>query len=206
MVPKFLLLLLLSSSFLVGYCQDSSFIKVHFLYGSKPAPKYKDVEHKWFGGKLGGHVGIEGSDDEILNFLPNGGVHIFEKSGDIQSRFAVYSEMGFYRIFPSSDDSIKKTIVIIPVSGEQKAIFNSITEIYLADSPYDYAFFGMRCGAAAYDILSRLGIVEPLSHSANWRKIFYPKKLRMQLLETADEKGWQVIEAPGSSKRKWERD
>jgi hypothetical protein len=50
--------------------QDSTAIKIHFLYGSKPAKEYKDVEQKWFGGMYGGHAGIEIDSNQILNFLP----------------------------------------------------------------------------------------------------------------------------------------
>jgi hypothetical protein len=42
---------------------------VHFLYGSKPSREARDIEKKWFGGKLGGHVGIEITPDSILNFV-----------------------------------------------------------------------------------------------------------------------------------------
>ncbi len=197
----FLLISILTTSF----CQDSSFINVHFLYGSKPRSKYKETESKWFGGILGGHVGIECNTDEIINFLPAGNVHWFEQPDEIQSSFKIHSRSSFYKIFSSSDDSIKKAIVIIPVSKRQKIKFDSLSQIYLTESPYDYAFFGMRCGAAAYDILSQMEILEPLSHSKNWRKIFYPKKFREQLFTKAHENNWEVIKMEGSSKRKWER-
>lgn len=59
----------------LSYSQDSAYLKVHFLYGSKPLKKYKATEQKWFGGILGGHVGIEGDDDKIVNFLPKGKFH-----------------------------------------------------------------------------------------------------------------------------------
>jgi hypothetical protein len=44
-------------------------VVVHFLYGSKPSREARDIEKKWFGGKLGGHVGIEITPDSILNFV-----------------------------------------------------------------------------------------------------------------------------------------
>jgi len=50
------------------YSQDSSCIRVQFLYGSKPNNKYKDTGKKWFGGILGGHVGIEGDTGRFYSF------------------------------------------------------------------------------------------------------------------------------------------
>jgi hypothetical protein len=49
--------------------QDSVYLKVHFLYGSKPKKRYQDSEPKWFGGILGGHVGIEGDTNEVVIFM-----------------------------------------------------------------------------------------------------------------------------------------
>src|ERR1700741_2237387 len=77
-------------SFEPAIANDSTIIKVHFLYGSKPAKQYKDSESKWFGGKLGGHVGIEVDSNRILNFIPQGEFHWFEKKKDPHSRYAIH--------------------------------------------------------------------------------------------------------------------
>src|SRR3954451_1597248 len=69
--------------FLQARSQDSSVIKVHFLYGSKPFRKYKDTEPKWFGGMLGGHVGIETDSGQILNFTPRGSFHWLAKKDSL---------------------------------------------------------------------------------------------------------------------------
>ena len=48
---------------------NNYFIKVHFLYGSKPKKEYKKTESKWFGGIHGGHVEIE-INDTVYGFGP----------------------------------------------------------------------------------------------------------------------------------------
>ena len=191
---------------LLSYSQDTTYLKVHFLYGSKPLKKYKDTEQKWFGGVLGGHVGIEGDSDRIVNFLPNGKFHWFAKKDNRHSTYAVHSVDNFYAILGSNGDSVKKAIVYIPVTRQQKQKFDSIATVYLKQTPYDYALFGMRCGAATYDILGQLDILSNYSYGKTYKKIFYPKKLRNRLFKKATENGWTIFIQHGSTKRKWEHD
>ncbi len=66
----------------LAYAGDTAFLKVHFLYGSRPLKEYQDTEKKWFGGILGGHVGIEGDSNRIINFLPSGSFHVFKKESN----------------------------------------------------------------------------------------------------------------------------
>jgi hypothetical protein len=188
------------------YSQDTTYLKVHFLYGSRPLKKYKDTEKKWFGGILGGHVGIEGDSDRIVNFSPRGRFHLFAKKDNRHSAFSIHSADKFYAILGGNPDSAKKAIVYIPVTREQKQKFDSITTAYLKQTPYDYALFGMRCGAASYDILGQLDILTKYSCSKTYKKIFYPKKLRKRLFKKATENGWTIVRQEGSIKRKWEQD
>ena len=190
----------------LSYAQDTIYIKVHFLYGSKPLKKYKDTEQKWFGGILGGHVGIEGDSGQIVNFVPSGKFHWFAKKNNKHSRYAIHSSDNFYAIMGGNPDSVKKAIVYIPVTRRQKQEFDSITTLYLKQTPYDYALFGMRCGAAAYDILGQLGILTNYPYRKTYRKIFYPKKLRKRLFKKAMENNWTIVKQDGSCKRKWEQD
>lgn len=188
------------------FSQDSAFVKVHFLYGSKPKRAFKASEPKWFGGKLGGHVGIESDSNKILNFIPSGKFHWFANKTDKHSMYAEHSVSGFYSILGGNADSVKKTVITIPVSAEQKKMFDSIAACYLLQVPYDYALFGMRCGAASYEILAQLGILEKYSYRKTYRKIFYPKKLRKRLLKKAKQNGWAITTQQGSYKRNWEED
>jgi hypothetical protein len=51
---RFVFLFLFLSHFL--FASDSLFVKVHFVYGSKPKSAFKKIEAKQFGGIHGGHV------------------------------------------------------------------------------------------------------------------------------------------------------
>jgi hypothetical protein len=92
---------------------------VHFLYGSKPKREFRDTERRWFGGILGGHVGAESDPEQIVNFLRRGRTHWFASRKDKNSRFAVHSPEAFYSMF-RYPDSVKKTIVYIPITSKQK--------------------------------------------------------------------------------------
>ena len=186
--------------------QDELLIKVHFLHGSRPAPGYKDVERKWFGGILGGHAGIEMDNGQVFNFMKRGSVHLFASRRKKNSRFTLHTADDFWGIFRYPANTVKKTTVVIPVTTRQKQLLDSIAAAYLAETPYDYAFFGMRCGAATYEILAKLDIVKAYSYRRTFMKIFYPRKLRRRLLKQAEVRDWEIIRAEGSTARVWERD
>lgn len=190
----------------VGVNKDSICIKVHFLHGSKPKHKYRDTEDKWFGGMLGGHVGIEYEPNKILDFQPKARFHVFAKPKIINSKFSIHDTISFYEILGGKYDSVKKTIVTISLTSMQKQVLDSIAGVYHKRSPYDYAFFGMRCGAAAYDVLGCIGVVKKLSFSKTWKRIFYPRRLRRFLETQACERKYYVVKKEGSLRRKWEKD
>ncbi|MEX2232561.1 MAG: hypothetical protein WD824_10400 [Cyclobacteriaceae bacterium] len=205
-IKSFVFLLMYAMIPLHAIGQDSVYtIKVHFLYGSKPKKEFKDSERKWFGGKLGGHVGIEYEPDQTVDFVRRGEFHWFAKKNNPHSRFALRSTTAFWGIFGSPAGSVKKASVIIPITRREKIKLDSLVKTYSAQTPYDYAFFGMRCGSATYDILSQLGVLTPYSYRKTYRKIFYPKKLRKRLFAKAGINKWK-IDAEGTSTRKWERD
>ena len=190
-----------------GYSQEAGgFINVHFLYGSKPLKAYRNTERKWFGGILGGHVGIETEQGKVLNFMRKGKIHVFASSKNKKSRYAIHSTNDFWGIFRTPASAVKKTTVVIPLSSPQRQVLDSLSSAYLQQTPYDYAFFGMRCGAATYDILARLDIVKSYSYRRTFMKIFYPKKLRKRLLRIASQNNWEIIRQEGAISRKWERD
>ena len=176
------------------------------MYGSKPAKKYKHEEPKYFGGILGGHVGIEADSDHVVNFLKEDKFHWFTHNDNKHSTYTVHSVDNFYRVLSPDPDEAKKRIIYIPVTAEQKQRFDSIASNYLKETPYDYAFFGMRCSAAAYDLLSQIGILPRYTIHKTSRKIFYPKKLRKRLSEKAVENSWRIEDHAGTVKRKWEND
>lgn len=203
---KKVLFLLICLIPILSFSHDTTYLKVHLLYGSKPLKKYKDTEPKWFGGVLGGHVGIEGDSNKIVNFVPSGTFHLVAKKDNRHSAHTVHSASSFYAILGGEPENAKSAIVYVPVTTQQKQQFDSITAAYLKQTPYDYAFFGMRCGAAAYDILGQLHILTDYSVKKTSRKIFYPKKLRKRLFHLAERNNWRIIKQDGCDRRKWERD
>ncbi len=188
------------------FAEDTCYIKVQFIYGSKPLKKYRDTEKKWFGGLPGGHVGIETDSSRIIDFHPYKNFHLFTTNNNKHSRFLLRPANEFWSCFGCPAEVKKTATVIIPVTREQKQRFDSIANSYLSNTPYDYAFLGMRCAAAAYDLLSHIGVVERYPLKTMYMKIFYPKKLRARLIAKAEENGWAVVKQEGSPKRKWEQD
>jgi hypothetical protein len=191
---------------LFSQAQDSLFLRVSFLYGSKPQNQFKDSEKKWFGGMLGGHVGIECGANRYFSFEGRGKQHVFEKRKNKHSIYRRIDSVTFWNIMGTPGDSVKKLSVILPVNQAQVRAFDSITKSYLAETPYDYAVFGMRCGASTYEILAQLGILKPYSHFWTYMKIFYPRRLRKRLIAKADTNSWTMIREEGTQKRKWEKD
>lgn len=97
-------------------------------------------------------------------------------------------------------------MVCIRISSQQKARLDTLVADCIRRSPYDYAFFGMRCGAAAYDLLARAGIVKGHSFPGTWRRFFYPRKTRRYLEKFALRNGYGIQRSPGSRRRIWEKD
>lgn len=176
-------------------------IKVHFLYGSKPRKEYKFLEKKHFGGLHGGHVSLEVG-NEVIGFEPCGKFHVFG------SRRQFHSQFRSKPILQWMDDSsgMQYTSVVIRLTPTQYAHLEAIHEQYLKLSPYDYAFIGVRCAAATYDVLSQIGIVP--RHNRHWMvmRYFYPKLLRRQFLKLARERNYPVTRQAGRSTRKWEKE
>jgi len=187
------------------YAQDPSFIEVQFIYGSKPVKKFKSTEKKWFGGILGGHVGIEDDNGKFYSFEIHGRNKVFSSKSH-NSVYKIETENEFWNAMKTTEDSIKKTTIIIPVSLQQKQKFDSITAAYCKNVPYCYAVFGMRCASSTYDILAQIGLLPRYSHFKTIMTIFYPRKLRKRLLVKAEKNKWTIIRKDGTPKRKWEKD
>lgn len=97
-------------------------------------------------------------------------------------------------------------IICIPVSRRQSRTLDSVIAERLNAAPYDYAFIGMRCASAAYELLAAANIYPARSINAMVWKYFYPRKLRKSMLKDARAKKWTMISRPGRKTRKWERD
>jgi hypothetical protein len=200
-----LLYYLLLNAFVQLNAQDSVLVRVHFLHGSKPKKEFRHTEKRWFGGVLGGHVGIEHEPNRVLNFEPVKRVHVFSRRKHINSKFSVHDTVAFYQIMGACD-TVKRTIVTMKISAAQKAKLDSVATAYSSSTPFDYAFFGMRCSAAAYYVLVGAGVLKQTSFSKTWRMIFYPKRLRRKLESKNYGRVHSIFKTPGSLRRRWEKD
>lgn len=193
-----LLILILPLSF-IGLTQTDTLV-VEVIYGSKPIDKN---ERHWFGGKLGGHIGLKIGNDSVMHFVPGGRVAATNINSDI-GRYLISSERSFYRTFYC--DTTKTCQIFIPVTSSQKQQLITDSRAFLKEGPYPYAFFGMRCAAACYHLLSLADVTKDLSRSRMTWKFFYPRKLRKFLFKEAKINGWIIRETSGSTKRKWDHD
>lgn len=172
---------------------------IHIIYGSKPIDKN---EPKWFGGKLGGHIGLQISDKKIIHFVPNGHVNGFNAFSDT-GRFLNSSITNFYRTFPET--KFKTARVYIPVNRSQFDSIISKCQNYLSNPPYPYALFGMRCASACYDLLNPV-LTPSLSQNRMTWKFLKPRQFRKYIFNLARKEGWIIKLEPGSVARKWDHD
>lgn len=173
---------------------------VEIIYGSKPIDK---SERSWFGGKLGGHIGLKIGNDSVMHFVPGGRVAATNINSDT-GKYLISSSRQFYRTFYC--DTTKTCRIFIPVSHIQKQQLLESSKPFLKEGPYPYAFFGMRCAAACYHLLSLADVTKNRSRSAMTWKFIYPRKLRRFLFKEAASKDWKIVTTPGSAKRKWDHD
>lgn len=184
--------------------QDSTFIKIHFKYGSKPAKGYKKSETKYFGGIHGGHVTVEVG-DSIYGFSPiDGGAkpRVFAKKSHSNGWFHLEEEY----VFTYDSLNTQLLTIKIPVSKTELSDLRNQAKLYLNNAPYDYGLFGMRCAASAQEFLSVTSLYKKRSKLSIILRTFYPKKLRKRLLDSAFENNYEITYQEGRKERKWEKD
>lgn len=198
----FILLICLLAFDTISQDDTTHFLKVNFLYGSKPDKHYKQTERKRFGGLHGGHVTIQ-VDNLDYGLVPTkSNIHIFP--GKITA--SQFQEFRFndYQIRYGLND--KTATFSIPLDSLQYKQLKNILNEYKDNVPYDYAFFGMRCASTAHDILAQIGILKKQSNFAYIFSSFYPKMLRRKLFKLAETYHFDVQKTEGTSTRKWEKD
>src|SRR3989338_7339593 len=181
------ILLIFICSYIQAQSDSSHFIKVHFLYGSKPTKKYKKTEPKYFGGIHGGHVSID-VDGIDYGFSPKEKFYIVSHRRKRHSEFQ--SDAG--TTTRAHEPGYKVVSFVIPLSKEQYVQINAIHGNYCSKPPYDYAFFGMRCAAATQDVLAQIGVVKKRGRFSNIFTTFYPKKLRKRMFKLAAKKNYTI--------------
>lgn len=176
-------------------------IQVFFLYGSKPAKGYSHIEKREFGGLHGGHVNI-GIDSFVIGFHHVLGYHVFARKKNFMGCFEQIRMADFVR------DSVSKKYAVftIPINSNQYQTLKALLTQNLAKTHYDYAFFGMRCAASTYEMLSSIGIVKPRKRAVVIYRNFYPRMLRKQLFRLAKKNNYKYIVQNGRSTRIWEKD
>ena len=194
-------------------------IRVLIIYGSKPA-KGHPKEYKWFGGRAGGHVALDLGNDRVLSFAPTKyrpWPHLIAcaKPKNFRSTFRIESVDAFWKTFNYTGgryhiDSLQRMVVAIPINPRQRKTIDSLSTVYLAHTPYDYAVLGMRCASASYEILAQTGVLDdPYKHHIWWH-LLWPRDIRYELLKEAKHgqkaKTWRVFQGKGSPSRKWDYD
>ena len=185
----------------MSLAQPSYVLKVFFLYGSKPAPGYEKIESPAFGGIHGGHVSI-GVDTLNVSFHHVNGYHIFPKKSHLMGTY----EQTRLSDFLKDTSTYKYTVFEIPLDSIQHSRLENTISAYLQSTPYDYAFLGMRCASATYDMLSHAGFFKFHSRFGMMCSNFYPRLLRKKLFRLAKEKHYQVRFQSGRKSRVWEND
>jgi hypothetical protein len=181
--------------------QDTLIIKVNFLYGSRPLSNSERKEERYFGGKHGGHVSIE-IDSIDYGFGSEGRFHIFARRNNLHSSYIYKKTEGR----PAYKIGRKFATFYIPVSYQQYEQAKEILNSYCQKTPYDYAFFGMRCASSAHQVLGQLGILEKKNNFKCIVSSFYPKKLRRKMFRLAKEKQYKYYLQKGRKTRDWEKD
>ena len=181
--------------------QEEHIIRVIFRYGSIPVHGYEKVEYEEVGGLYGGHVSF-GIDSLEIGFTNRKRLHLFNDKDDFESLF--YWE--YLKNYENQLLSKKVVVFMVPLTGEQYVKLRAILMQYIENTPYDYAFFGMRCASATYDVLSQIGLFEPLPRFRNMVSNFYPRRFRAKMFRLAQENHYTIIKHTGRLTRIWEED
>jgi hypothetical protein len=201
-------------------------IRILCLYGSVPAKGFWKVEPLHGSRNMvnlvaklhGGHVGIEYAPDKVLSFQPQtyGGL---AASGHFAPKFKKQNFNSCFRTVTTTRmwnclgnhynniDSLRRAVFIIPITAAQKILLDSLVHRYTDQTPYDYAFLGMRCASSSYDVLQTAGILP--KQDMTWYSVFTTQQFRyllyLEYLKNKD-KGWELYTSKGSASRKWEKD
>ncbi len=185
------------------YSTDSSVLKdtaiIHFIHGSIPMENCI-YSRKRLGGLLGGHVEIELAGSVYGFRLAKLPVHIFVDNSHFNSKYEVNTKEAWLK----RTEYEKMTSVYLPISKGQKDKLQVLLTAYLAKSPYDYAFFGTRCATSTAEVLSKSGIIYPLSNTENSIAFLSPHPLRQTLLQLAHTRHFLVVNKKGVDCRYWE--
>jgi hypothetical protein len=198
---RFRIVIILTLIYFYSFGQSVHKITVCFLHGSKPYREQQRSERKETGGFYGGHVSIV-VDSIEFGFTSGKKINIFPSHKNPCGFF--YCEE--LKDFQNDTIGLKYTTIDIPVSDSQFVMIKSIINNYLGRPPYDYAFFGMRCASATFDVLSQIGIVNARTRTGNAISNFYPKLLKNKMKRLAKKNNYKLIVHKGKKTRIWDDD
>jgi hypothetical protein len=171
---------------------------IHFIHGSVPNINCS-YQKKRLGGYLGGHIEIEIS-KKVYGFsydsLP---INYFSKV-NFNSKFEC-REIAEWQTYTLND---KITSIYIPISNQQKEKLQNLLARHFKKEPYDYAFIGQRCASSTAEILSDAKIINNFSNNEAIITFFYPRMLRLTLLNFAKKNNLKVSLKKGINCVKWE--
>ena len=137
--------------------------------------------------------------------------HIFNHRRHPNSLFRAVSVNRMWYMLPHHYpdlDSLRRVVFVIPVKSGQRRVIDSLALAYLARTPYDYAFLGMRCASASYQILAYAGVATEYRRGL-WHRIFSTRKFRYALYKEylrRRSEGWRMYTWKGSVSREWDKD
>lgn len=180
---------------------EENILHIHFLYGSKPKKQFRHIEKKKLGGLWGGHVYLQlGEYVYGFNRSDESNLHIFPKK-----KFNAMFRRENLHEWKIDIKNHKLTSIEIPLDHENYTNLKKLFDHYNKNTPYDYAFFGMRCGASSHHILSYIGLFPPGKKVKSAIQIPYPRILRNRLLKMALENNFRVTHNEGGHTRIWEK-
>ncbi|HEU4718759.1 MAG TPA: hypothetical protein VFU15_13035 [Bacteroidia bacterium] len=183
---------------------DTSYIYVHILHGSKPQRNCPDDSDAYYmlGGKLGGHVVIQLDSFDYGFSYTTKHVHPFARKKKSCCAGVYECDSASCQLEGWSRDKV--TTIKIPVSPAVKKQLRDSMVKWHQHPPFDYAFFGMRCASTAYYLLSIAGVFPKASKAKSMRKAFWPGAFRKKIMHVARKKHYAVTVHPGSRFRRWE--
>jgi hypothetical protein len=198
-IRKTTLVILLSIVWLFSGAQ-TEYIKVHFKHGSVRRKEFKNTEYIELGGRLGGHVLVE-IGDEVYDFaFTNYRFHLFPMKKHCIGQFSVMSIEQFQNHYQDQ----RVTSFIIPAADSNIEKLRTLYQNNINKCPYDYAVFGMRCTASAWEMIGSAHILPSIPHRKAVYGAFYPRQWRKKLYRMARAQHWKIEYQEGTTRRKWE--
>jgi hypothetical protein len=178
---------------------------LHCIHGSVSRAWWKKDPRPRVGGLLGGHVVIECGND-ICHFDNKKMPTRLWYSDRPDNSFVVVEDVEYWKSRTQNDQITSYVIAVTDAEYQLLGDFIGRFKTGELPTPYNYAFFGYRCYAFAFDILSRVGIVNIKSKFLHILYGFIPpiarKVIGQELSETKKE--YSIKYRKGENIRIWE--